>query len=72
MTKTVNIEKIGNKLASFAATAKYGVREEKIVNAEFGAMLDMLEAMDISCDFEYKDGWISTVIVEGQRFDVKF
>lgn len=71
MMKTVDIKKIGNKLASFAAYAKSGIQSAEITNAKFSAMIEMLDAMGISYSFEYKDNWISTVIVEGQRFDIK-
>lgn len=71
MMKTVDIKKIGNKLASFAAYAKSGIQSTDITSAKFGAMVEMLDVMGISYSFEYKDNWISTVVVEGQRFDVK-
>ena len=71
MMKTVDIKKIGNKLASFAAYAKSGIQSAEITNAKFSAMIEMLDVMGISYSFEYKDNWISTVIVEGQRFDIK-
>ena len=55
MMKTVNIEKIGNKMASFAAYAKSGIQSAEITNAKFSAMIEMLDAMGISYSFEYKD-----------------